>query len=117
MDLETWDEYQHGYTALEIKNGHNAMLHGGDSSSLKRKFRIWRCDVPRNNAVLDTERQQGTTYNYSTDAELGVSRHIRKSQDRMRNPWIYLKLQKNAAGNNETLDRTEVHDLVMTYFS
>ena len=120
--LETWDEYQHGYTALEIKNGHNAMLHGGDSSSLKRKFRIWRCDVPRNNCLLDSGtgsdyRQAGTTYPYSLDSELGVSRHIRKSQDRMRNPWIYLKLQKNAAGNNETLDRTEVHDLVMTYFS
>lgn len=120
--LETWDEYQHGYTALEIKNGHNAMLHGGDSSSLKRKFRIWRCDIPRNNCLLDSGtgsdyRQAGTTYPYSLDAELGVSRHIRKSQDRMRNPWLYIKLQKNAAGSNETLDRTEVHDLVMTYFS
>ena len=114
--LETWNEYQHGYTTIENKSGHSAMVHDFASSSLKRKFRIWRCDIPRNNTVLDTNRQQGTTYPYSTDAALGVSRYIVKPNDRMRNPWLYLKLFKTAAVLPSTLPKIEIHDLVMTYF-
>jgi hypothetical protein len=63
--------------------------------------------------VLDKERDGH--YDYSTDAELNVSRHIRKPMDRMRNSWLYLKLTKNTASNNS--HRTEVHDFVMTYFN
>ena len=113
--LETWNEYQHGYTTIENKSGHSAMVHNFASSSLKRKFRIWRCDIPRNNTVLDANRQQGTTYPYSTDAALGISRYIVKPNDRMRNPWLYLKLFK-AAAQTGTLPKVEIHDLVMTYF-
>ena len=50
--LETWDEYQHGIIALNNLNGHNAFIHGNNPSSLKRKFRIWRCDMPRDNWPL-----------------------------------------------------------------
>lgn len=103
--LETWNEYQHGITSLEIKNGHAAMIHGSDSSTLIRKFRIWRCDIPRNNASLES------------DAGLpNCSRKIRKPLDRMRNPWLYLKFQKDAAGEGKVLPLTEIHDIVMTYF-
>ena len=93
--LETWNEYQHGYTSLENKSGHALSIHGGDSSALIRKFRIWRNDIPRNNCQLGTP-SAGTVWPYSTDAELGISRHIRKPVDRMRNPWLYLKLMKKA---------------------
>jgi hypothetical protein len=86
--LETWNEYQHGYTALSIKNGHSLFKHGGNDSALIRKFRIWRCDIPRNNM--------------STNHKL----------DRMRNPWLYLKLSKQ----NGTDKRTEIHDVMLTYF-
>ena len=110
--LETWNEYQHGYTALSERDGHDASLHhtNDNISSLKRKFRMWRCDIPRNNCLLDADRIPGLEY--STDAELGVSRHIRKPNDRMRNPWLYLKLMKQG----DTSSRTEIHDLLMTYF-
>jgi hypothetical protein len=101
--LGAWDEYQHGITTLSIMNGHNAMLHGGTTSSLKRKFRIWRCDIPRDNAEL------------STDAALGISRYSRRPNDRMRNPWLYLKLTKIPLHETPQY-RTEVHDIVMTYF-
>ena len=109
--LETWNEYQHGYTTIENKSGHSAMVHDFASSSLKRKFRIWRCDIPRNNVPIPNAVDAG----YSTDAALGISRYIVKPNDRMRNPWLYLKLFK-AAAQTGTLPKVEIHDLVMTYF-
>ena len=109
--LETWNEYQHGYTTIENKSGHSAMVHDFASSSLKRKFRIWRCDIPRNNVPIPNAVDAG----YSTDAALGISRYIVKPNDRMRNPWLYLKLFK-AAPQTGTLPKVEIHDLVMTYF-
>lgn len=111
--LEVWNEYQHGYTSLENLTGNSAFKHGNDTSSLKRKFRIWRCDIPRNNCLLDSERD--ITCPYSTDAELNISRYIKNPMDRMRNPWLYLKLIKDTSDNNNY--RTELHDFVMTYFN
>lgn len=104
--LETWNEYQHGIAYLGIRNGHSAMQHHtlDNNASLKRKFRIWRCDVPRDNAELNT------------DADLGVSRLKKNPNDRMRNPWLYLKLQKDAAYSKSSLKKTEIHDIVLTYF-
>ena len=109
--LETWNEYQHGYTTIENKSGHSAIVHDFASSSLKRKFRIWRCDIPRNNVPIPNAVDAG----YSTDVALGISRYIVKPNDRMRNPWLYLKLFK-AAAQTGTLPKVEIHDLVMTYF-
>jgi hypothetical protein len=101
--LETWNEYQHGVVTLSNKNGHAAMKHhtsDGDSS-LKRKFRIWRCDIPRDNATAP-----------ENDTERNIYRKNRHPLDRMRNPWLYLKLLKSTGTNN----RTEVHDVMITYF-
>lgn len=117
--IEVWNEYQHGYSTLKNLTGHQSMVHHKDNdSALKRKFRIWRCDIPRNNCLLDKvdtnsdSRKENETYPYSKDSELGISRHIRKSNDRMRNPWLYFKLQKNT----DTNKRTEIHDIMTTYF-
>ena len=100
--LETWNEYQHGITTLSNRNGHSAFIHhSGSDSSLKRKFRIWRCDIPRDNAAL------------ALDEGLNIKRFKTHPIDRMRNPWLYLKLMKSTSGSNL---RTEVHDIVMTYF-
>ena len=57
----------------------------GTPSTLKDKFRVWRANIPRD-------------------------RH--NVMDRMRNPWIYLRLTKN---NPNTL-RMEFHDLIVKYF-
>lgn len=103
--LEVWNEYQHGIATLQNKSGHSAYQHhlSDATSALKRKFRIWRCDIPRNNADL------------SLDSNLpNCFRKIRKPLDRMRNPWLYVKLQKTASAS---MQRTEIHDLVLTYFS
>ena len=110
--LETWDEYQHGIASLQNKNGHAAMQHHlqdtNKTAALKRKFRIWRCDIPRDNAPVNAE----------TEAAMGIYRKIDAPHpiDRMRNPWIHLKLSKNAAAEGSTLSRAEIHDVIMTYF-
>lgn len=75
--LDVWNEYQKGTTQLtNIKY---------KSSSLKKKFRIWRANIPRDN---------------------------NNKLDRIRNPWIYLKLSKSS----ENTLRTELHDLIVYYF-
>ena len=84
--LETWNEYQHGITNLKNLTGIDAVRHHiGNDSSLKRKFRMWRCDIPRDNADVDS----------STEAAMGITRFKKRLNDRMRNPWLYLKLTKN----------------------
>jgi hypothetical protein len=117
--LEVWNEHQHGYAKLENKMGRSLFKHHtpDGTASLNRKFRLWACDIPRNNCVLDSQRQSSVYYPYSTDYALGISRFYRKPQDRMRNPWIYLKLKKDAASDDSSLNRAEIHDIVITFFS
>lgn len=111
--LETWDEYQHGIANINTRNGHTAFQHhkNDGTASLNRKFRIWRCDIPRNNCLLDYNRTGNE--NYSTDAELKISRFNRTPSDRMRNTWLYLKLSKKENTNH----RVEIHDMIATYFT
>ena len=115
--LEVWDEYQHGIAELQQKNGSGGMQHHMNDSmndnpataALKRKFRIWRCDIPRDNAPVPDD--------------MGLPRVKARPLDRMRNPWVYLKLMKNVESeevDGETiyhqLPKVEVHDMVMDYF-
>lgn len=58
-DLEVWNEYQYGKEALSFKRG--------VPSTLKRKFRIWRANIPRD----------------------------RGNRNRIRNTWAYVKLSSN----------------------
>ena len=116
--LEVWNEHQHGFTKLDNRFGRDAHQHftSNGISSLLRKFRIWRCDIPRNNCLLDRERDVSVEYPYSTDLKLGISRLYRKPIDRMRNTWLYLKFMKDAAAQDSAMSKTEIHDLTMTYY-
>ena len=58
--LDVWNEYQHGTSILT-----NII---GRPSPLKKKFRIWRANIPRDNS---------------------------NNRDRIRNTWAYVKLSKN----------------------
>lgn len=104
--LEVWDEYQHGVLSLSYKNGHGRFTHGtkDNSSHLARKFRMWSCDIPRDNAPV----------NASTEAAMGIKRIKARPLDRIRNPWAYIKLTKNASSD---LSKREIHDIMATYFS
>jgi hypothetical protein len=65
--LEVWNEYQHGKACLD-----NVL---GRPSSLKKKFRVWRANIPRdmNNMI-----------------------------DRIRNTWAYVKLEHSNPNNYKT---------------
>lgn len=97
--LEAWDEYQHGNIALKNKDGR--VEHGESTSDLIRKFRVWRCDIPRDNAPVDN----------AAESALNIKRFKAHPLDRMRNPWVYLKLTKEDGSH-----KTEIHDIMATYF-
>ena len=75
--LTVWNEYQQGTSTL------NNVL--GRPSDLKRKFRIWRANIPRAKA---------------------------NGRDRMRNPWLYIKLSME----KENVNKTVLHDMIVHYF-
>lgn len=79
--LEVDNEYQHGISLLHFDKA--------KVSNLKRKFRIWRANIPR-----DTKDDS-------------------RGMNRIRNPWINLKLTKDTPGDTE---RMEFHDLLVRYF-
>lgn len=90
--IEVWNDYQHGITS-NISLDHSM-------GAMRRKFRIWRCDIPRDNASL------------TSDSVLGIFRDKVRSMNRIRSPWVYLKLKKE----KEYTGKTELHDTIVTYF-
>jgi hypothetical protein len=109
--LETWNEYQHGVAELQWKNGDKlkeTMRHhlSDNTAHLARKFRIWRCDIPRDNA------ETVNVFDYTFDDTFHNTR-VGARIDRMRNPWLYIKLKKDS----DTDKRVEIHDMVMTYYN
>ncbi len=101
--LEAWNEYQHGLLTLSNRDGHDIFTHGNKdgNASLNRKFRMWRCDIPRDNAKVDD----------ATESLMGIKRFKARPLDRIRNPWVYIKLTKN-----KVTSKVEVHDIMATYF-
>lgn len=75
--LNVWNEYQEGISTLS-----NTL---DRPSSLKKKFRIWRANIPRAKA---------------------------NGRDRMRNPWLYIKLSME----EENVNKTVLHDMIVHYF-
>ena len=65
--LDIWNEYQRGSSSLSDIYG--------KSSALKKKFRIWRANIPRDQV---------------------------NGRDRIRNPWAYLKLSMEDPGTTRT---------------
>lgn len=80
--LTVWNEYQQGTSTL------NNIL--GRPSDLRKKFRIWRANIPRASAIGSTK----------------------KGRDRMRNPWLYIKLSME----EENVNKTVLHDMIVHYF-
>lgn len=104
--LEVWNEYQHGILSFHNRVKGESFTHGNDSGILSRKFRMWRCDIPRDNADI----------NPRIEAPMGIKRFNVRPLDRIRNPWAYIKLTKNAAAEKSFLNKTETHDIMATYF-
>lgn len=102
--IEVWNEYQHGIGSFRQREAKLWMIHDTTptESALKRKFRIWRSDIPRDNAPTDG------------DAALNISRDKEHPLHRIQNPWVYIKLMKEA---EDTLHRAEIHDIEITYYN
>lgn len=93
--LKVWNEYQGNETQLNfgIKDKY---------PDNRRKFRIWRTDIPRDRK--------------NSDNPFGLNR--------IRNPWIYLKLEKNMSKYNTDGESPDAHhnekmefnDLMVKYF-
>ena len=90
--VRVWNEYQ--------DTGNINMVWAGpgsqedlNSPDIRKKFRIWRADIPR-----DSYDPNGI--------------------DRIRNPWIWLKVQKTFSAT-DGLDkmRFQLHDMVVKYFT
>lgn len=86
--LRTWNEYQEGTSTLV-----NTI---DRPSTLKKKFRVWRANIPRWNV-----NKNGQTAN---------------GRDRMRNPWLYVKLSMENTSNLNSDVKMVLHDLVVDYF-
>lgn len=82
--LEVWTEYQKGVLPLVNTKG--------KPSSIKRKFRVWRTNIPRFNTDWNGVKANG--------------------RDRINNPWAFVKLSKEG----ENTDRMELHDVIVHYF-
>lgn len=66
--LDVWNEYQRGSCSLNFSKAY--------PSSLKKKFRIWRANIPRDNS---------------------------NNRDRIRNTWAYIKLGMNIPNTWKTI--------------
>lgn len=105
--VEVWNDYQHGKSNLTGVTASNMGLHHepqNGESTLKRKFRIWRCDIPRDNAPIED------------DSALGLHRTKPFPMNRIRNPWAYIKMQYNPAVL-ESIPKVNVNDVTMIYYT
>ena len=87
--LRVWNEYQ------STQNLKVADIAKDQYADTRKKFRIWRMDIPRAKA--------GTTIN-----KYGL--------DRIRNPWIFLKLSKSMTSGNANRCLMQLHDVNVKYF-
>ena len=84
--LDVFNEYQKGSSELNTRP--RATI-----ANLKKRLRIWRADIPR-----DTKDKTANPYGLN----------------RMRNPWISLRLTKDNSNGNHL--RNIFHDLVVYYY-
>lgn len=101
--IKAWNEYQDtGEVELLYRKEHlreTSPVTGLDYadkylSNTQKKFRIWRCDIPRNSG----------------------------SRDRIRNTWCYIKLGMEvedmpSGGNEMRNDHIELHDVGVVYYT
>jgi hypothetical protein len=78
------------FSSIEVWNEYQ---HGFSFINAVPKFRVWRADIPRDNK----------------------NENPRKRLNRIRNPWIMLKLTKDSSKDSSTEYRMEFHDLLVKY--
>lgn len=106
--LDAWNEYQYGH--YDLKDDKDK------PSNLKKKFRIWRANIPRaiegiNPIFLNGEEgwiQDITPNRFQIDMQ--DIPEMKQTRDRMRNPWLRIRLVKNINPH-----KMIAHDFVIQY--
>ncbi len=88
--MKVWNEYQNT-GSIDMSYTGTTGLKSTTEADTRKKFRIWRADIPRDPGSAN-------------------------KMDRIRNPWIYLKLTKNYSAAIDRI-RMEMHDLLIKYYS
>ena len=89
--VRIWNEYQ---DTGEIKMTWGGAVSEDSYPDIRKKFRIWRADIPRAKAT--------------TDNPYGL--------DRIRNPWIWLKMGVNA-DKMDNRCMMQLHDVNIKYYT
>lgn len=118
--FRAWNEYQDTLeTAMYFtdENKHYANYSRGNVYRLKKKFRIWRIDIPRayyGNTIYipgNTVEVPDVNQMVSTDTNISASGTYR-SRDRIRNPWCNIYL----AMDTSKTEKIVFNDLSIQYF-
>lgn len=90
--IRVFNEYQDtGYVDLSLTIDRASSI-----SNLKKKFRVWRVNIPRNKVIKDNDSTYKTT----------------GKRDRIRNTWCNIEL---GIKDNNT-DKVELHDMNVIYY-
>ena len=90
--IRVFNEYQDtGYVDLSLTIDRASSI-----SNLKKKFRVWRVNIPRNKVIKDN----GGTYKTTG------------KRDRIRNTWCNIEL----GIKEENTDKVEMHDMNVIYY-
>lgn len=85
---------------------HNA---SDNSTVLNRKFRLWRCDIPRDNALIEDD-------DHLINEGYSITRDKPRAFDWMRNTWMYMKLYKGFSKDELVNNKVQIHGIKLTYF-
>ena len=87
--LTVWNEYQTtGETTIPVHDPDDIL----SVPDVRKKFRIWRLGIPR----------------------ASVTESNNFGLDRIRNPWVFVKLKKNSGNFGQQL--MQLHDVTVKYF-
>lgn len=109
--LSVWDEYQMGESVLRSLNT-NVHYH---FSNLKRKFRIWRANIPRELKLKNITFPDALNKMQAGDIDLSTGKILNMTEglNRIRNTWAYIRLKKY----KENTDKTTLHSIKVGFFN
>lgn len=107
--LSAWDEYQIGESNLRTINS----IKYYHFSNLKRKFRVWRANIPRELKLkgMSFANALAKIQEGNVDNTTGRVLNMVEGLNRIRNTWAYIRLKKN----NENTDKTVLHGVKVSY--
>lgn len=125
--IRAWNEYQD--TDWNDGTAHTTVLQhkyfpyssASIASNTKKKFRIWRVDIPRAKkwVTYTEEEQQAMISSGSYTSETVPNGHFINVNDRIRNTWCKIKLSMNVPPSDLTgfeTSKMEMHDMSVIYY-